>query len=276
MSAARVALGRGAVTGWAALRWLGSTWLDESYVPIAVPRTGLRKQPGIVVSAERIDDDDTLIVDGIAVTSALRSVTFAARHAPDLTAAVNVLDRAAAADLASLAEVEAYTRARLAGTTGIDQLREALALAVENSWSPMETEMRLLWRRIGLVDVLCNVPVFDSSGRHLGTPDLLDPTRGVVGEYDGGDHLDRERRASDIRREGGLRRVGLEYVEMMATDRRYPADFLGRTSDAIRRVDPSRWAWTLDPPPWWKRTETVDQRRSLSARDRERLLGWQR
>lgn len=245
-------------------------------MPIAVPRTGLRRQPGIVVSAERVEDDDTLIVDGITVTSALRSVTFAARRAPDLTAAVNVLDRAAAADLASLAEIDAYTLTRLSGAPGIDQLREALPLAVENSWSPMETEMRLLWRRIGLVDVLCNVPLFDSSCRHLGTPDLLDPARGLVGDYDGPDHLDRARRDADIKRESAFRRAGLEYVEMMAPDRREPADFLTRTSEAIRRVDPSRWAWTLDPPPWWKRTETVEQRRALSDRDREWLLRWQR
>lgn len=276
VSAARVALGHGVVTGWAALRWMGAKWLDEPCVPIAVPRTGLRKQSGIAPSAERLEEDDVLIVDGIAVTSALRSVTFAARHAQDLAAAVNALDRAAAADLVSLAEVASYTRDRLAGTAGVDQLRAALTLAVENSWSPMETEMRLLWRRIGLVDVRCNAPVFDRCGRHVGTPDLLDPARGVGGEYDSADHLDRTRRNADIKREAALRRTGLEYVEMMAPDRRDPSDFLRRTSDAVQRANPATWTWTLEPPPWWKPTETVDQRRSLSARERERLLRWQR
>jgi len=136
--------------------------------------------------------------------------------------------------------------------------------------------MRLLWRRLGLVEVLCNTPVFDLSGRHLGTPDLFAPAVGTIGEYDGADHLDGARRASDIRREGAFRRAGLEYVEMVAADRRDPGDFLARTADALSRVDRSRWQWTLEAPPWWKRTETVAQRRALTPRDRRRLLGWQR
>lgn len=275
VSAAWVALGVGAVTGWAALRWLGAKWLDEESVPIAVPRTGLRAQAGLVVSAERVRDDEIVLVDGLAVTAALRSVTFAARHSAELAGAVDVLDRAAAADLVSLREV-ADVAAGLGGAVGVAQLRGAVRLAVENSWSPTETEMRLLWREIGLVDVLCNTPVFDRDGRHLGTPDLLDPRTGLVGEYDGAEHLRRERRERDIRREGAFRRAGLEYVEMVAGDRRDPADFLRRTADAVGRSDPSRWRWTLAAPPWWRRTETVAQRRALSPRDRRRLLGWQR
>jgi hypothetical protein len=275
VAAAWIVLGTGAVTGWAALRWLGATWLDERAVPIAVPRTGPRAQPGIVVSVERVDDHEVALADGLAITTPLRSVSFAARHAVDLVAAVNALDRAAAVDLVSIAEARAYA-GRLAGASGISRLHEALGLAVENSWSPMETEMRLLWRKIGLVDVLCNTPVFDMDGRHVGTPDLLDPVRGVIGEYDGPHHLDGDRRASDIKREGAFRRVGLEYVEMVAADRRDPTDFLRRTTDAMGRVDPSRREWTLVAPSWWRRTETVEQRRALSPSDRARLLRWQR
>jgi hypothetical protein len=136
--------------------------------------------------------------------------------------------------------------------------------------------MRLLWRSNGLVDVLCNVPIFDLDGQHLGTPDLLDPIRGIVGEYDGSAHLERERRNKDIQREAIFRRAGLEYVEMMAPDRRDPSAFVERTRDAIGRVDPGRKMWTLEAPAWWRRTETVAQRRALSARDREQLLRWQR
>jgi hypothetical protein len=276
VSAGWLVMGVGAVTGWAGLRWCGEKWLDEGAVTLAVPRTGLREQQGIAVSTERVEDDEVVCVDGLAVTSPVRSVTFAARHAEDLAAAVSVLDRAAAADLVSLAEARQYADERLSGATGIGQLRDAVELAAENSWSPMETEMRLLWRRAGLVHVLCNTPVFDVSGRHLGTPDLLDPVRGLVGEYDGSEHLSGERRASDIKREGAFRRAGLEYVEMVAADRRDPGGFLMRTTDALARVDPTGRRWTLTTPSWWKRTETVDQRRALSPRDRERLLRWQR
>ncbi|SFC27929.1 hypothetical protein SAMN04487968_10528 [Nocardioides terrae] len=276
VSAAWPSLGVGVVTGWAALRWLGAKYLDEDTVHLVVPRTSYRAQPGISYSAERLADAETVVLDGLAVTGPLRSVTFAARFAADLAAAVKVLDRAAAADLVSLDEVRRSTTATLAGAVGVGQLREALGLAVENSWSPTETEMRLLWRGLGLVEVRCNTPIFDLAGRHLGTPDLFAPAVGMIGEYDGSEHLDGARRASDIRREGAFRRAGLEYVEMVAADRRDPRDFLARTTDALSRVDRSRWRWTLEAPPWWRRTETVAQRRALTSRDRQRLLGWQR
>lgn len=278
VAAAFLVLGKGAVTGWAGLRWAGARYLGErgEPVPLEAAGTGLRKQRGIELSREGAGEGDHLFLDGITITTHARSASYAARHAPTLVDAVNLLDRACAADLVSLAEVTDYASSRLAGATGVGRLREALALAVENSWSPTETEMRLLWRGIGLVDVLCNAPVFDLDGRHLGTPDLLDPVRGVVGEYDGADHLDRNRRDNDIQREGVFRRAGLEYVEMTAPDRHRPTDFLRRTLDAVSRVDPARKAWTLEAPTWWKRTETVEQRRALSDRDLSRLLGWQR
>jgi hypothetical protein len=207
-------------------------------------------------------------------------VTFSARRAGSLGGAVNVLDRAAAVDLASLAEVTRYTEEHLVGSAGVAGLRRSLALASENSWSPMETEMRLLWRSIGVSEVLCNVPIFDRNGRHLGTPDGLAPILGLVGEYDGSAHLQGEQRARAIRREGAFRRVGLEYDDMVAADRRDPTDFLRRTTDAIDRLAtrPTTSApdWTINPPHWWTRTETVAQRRALTPQQRDRFLRWQK
>ena len=50
--------------------------------------------------------------------------------------------------------------------------------------------MRLVWELdAGHPRPLCNVPLFDRHGRHLATPDLVDPGAGVVGEYDGAVHL---------------------------------------------------------------------------------------
>ena len=51
---------------------------------------------------------------------------------------------------------------------------------------------------------LCNVPVFDRFGQHIGTPDLLDPVAGVVGEYDGALHLERLPEATGPRSGGGV------------------------------------------------------------------------
>lgn len=278
---------RGAVTGWAALRWLGLDLVDGRRpdgsplpVPLWVDDHLRRPQPGAIHSAERILTGslpwlEILVVDGLPVTSPWRSTAFEVRRAPTLTDAVRWIDLAAARDLVAVDEMATYAAA-LNGWTGVGRLREAVALADENVWSPTETDLRLAWISIGVTPVLTNPPIFDLAGRHLGTPDVLDPRLGIVGEYDGALHLDGGRRARDITREGTFRRAGLEYVTMTGPDRRDPADFLRRTRDARERQRalgtdrPVRW--TLTPPAWWTPTSTVAQRRALTAEQRARYL----
>src|SRR3954447_802486 len=68
-------------------------------------------------------------------------------------------------------------------------MRAALDLASEDSRSPNETRMRLVWvLDAGLPVPAVNQPVYDLDGRLLGVADLLDVAAGVVGEYDGEDH----------------------------------------------------------------------------------------
>jgi hypothetical protein len=161
----------------------------------------------------------------------------------------------------------------LTAWTGVPQLRDAIALADENSWSPMETEMRLQWvLKLGIATAVANHPVFDADGSFVGTPDLIDLEAGVAGEYDGSLHLPGVQRAKDIRREGLFRRVGLEYVTMTAVDRRDPTDFLQRTIDAQARARHLTRRWTVDPPAWWIPTTTVAARRALTAAQRKRCL----
>lgn len=270
-----------ALTGWAALHWLGVRWADGTRpdgsalpVPILVPNHRTCARPGILITAEKFGLGAIRTIDGLPITSPLRSVCFEARYARNVTQAVRWLDITLASDLISLDELRAYLP-QLTAWTGIPQLREAAALADENVWSPMETELRLQWvLALGLGDVVTNRPVFDLEGRFIGTPDVLDVAAGLVGEYDGDLHLAGEQRATDIRREGLFRRIGLEYVTMTAADRRDPADFLRRTLDAIARAErtPGPRRWTIDPPAWWTPTHTVAARRALTAAQRDRYL----
>lgn len=215
------------------------------------------------------------VVDGMVLTDPCRSVAFEVRRAATPLAAVRWLDLVAASDLVSLAEMTAYAET-LSGWTGIDHLRYAIALADENVWSPPETDLRLTFTvRMGIAGVVCNRPVFDLDGRHVGTPDVLDLERGVVAEYDGSLHLAGKQRAEDLRREGAFRRVGLEYVTMVAADRRDPADFIRRTHEARTRALRTPAAdrqWTITPPHWWTPTNTVEMRRALADWQRERYL----
>lgn len=286
VEAAAVLPSYGGVTGWAMLRWAGGRWFSgrtpadaRREVTIGTAGLNVRPQPGIAVCREKLEPADLTELDGLRVTTAVRSLCFEMRYAPSLLAAVVALDMAAYADLVSIEELTAYALAHPAWT-GIPRCRDAIARADENAWSPTEVEMRWTWTvEAGFPRPLCNRPVFSRSGRHLGTPDLLDPVAGVVGEYEGSLHLTGRRRARDLDREADFRRVGLEYVTMVAQDRHDRSAFIGRlhgTYDRARYEPKDARRWTVDPPPWWVSTSTVDQRRRLDGVQRDRLLGYRR
>lgn len=268
-----------AVTGWAALHWWGGTWFEGSAtsgelrdVPLVAARH-LVAQEGYAVSQEFLGPWEVVMVDGLAVTTPVRSVVFEMRYAAGVGPAVEALDMACFSDLVSLAEVAAYL-AVLGPVTGIPQARDALAEGDENAWSPREVMMRRIWIDSGLNRPLCNAPVFTLEGRHVGTPDLFDPSSGLAGDYDGWIHLQSDQRARDVRREADFRDVGLEYVTMVGADARNSTHFVDRLRNAHARAlagaSPRRW--TVEPPAWWTPTVTVEQRRNLEDWQRVRWL----
>jgi hypothetical protein len=276
--------GWGGVTGWAALAWTGSTWFDGMPWGGGPPRPvtlavggnrAIRAQPAFATSEERLGPRELVVVDGVRITTAVRSACFEMRYARDVRDAVITLDMACFNDAVSVDEVSAYA-GELSGWTGIPRCREAIPLARENSWSPRESGMRLVWELDAhLPSPLCNVPVFDPDGRLLGVPDLIDPVAGVLGEYDGALHLEGARRSRDVGREHLFRTHGLEHVTMLAGDVRDPGAFIARLVAAYERavdVPASRRRWTVEPPPWWCDTTTVSARRALSDAVRRRLL----
>lgn len=273
----------GGVTGWAALCWLGGRWFDGldldgvTELPVALATAGLHARPhrGVRMSEERCEPDDLLVVDGLRVTTAVRSTCFAMRHAASDDSAACVLDMAAYNDLVSIDELAAYVGAHR-GLTGIPRCRRAIPLADENSWSLRESLMRRVWeRQAGFPRPLCNVPVFDRSGALIGTPDLLDPVAGLAGEYEGAVHLAGKQRATDVRREAMFRAAGLEYVAMLSADFTAVENFVTRLQEAYDRAPyapADQRHWTIERPAWWIPTFTVAQRRALTPELRKRLL----
>ncbi|MFB9764615.1 hypothetical protein ACFFOS_09505 [Nocardioides kongjuensis] len=212
---------------------------------------------------------DIVVVDGLPITVPLRSVPFAARTSADDLAAVRAIDMAAYDDLVDLAALHAYTT-RLVGRRGKRRLERALAAADENAWSPMEVVMRRIWHQHRGGRLLCNAPIFDLQGRHLFTPDLLDPVAGVAGDDDGADHLEGGRHSRDLMREELTRRAGIEVVTMMAGQGE-AARFRYRLDGALARADQrsAPRSWTLIQPDWWVDTSTVARRRALAPAQRE-------
>ncbi|MDR7252645.1 hypothetical protein J2X46_001621 [Nocardioides sp. BE266] len=273
-----------AVTGWAALHWGGAAWFDgtrDGVVPLEVPvvaRRHLVAQDGFAVSQEFLHPDEIIVVDGLPVTVAVRSVVYEMRYAASLGDAIVALDMACYSDKVSLAEVATYIR-DLGPVTGIQQARDALAEGEENSWSPQESRMRGVWtRRAGLARPLCNAPVFTVDGRHVGTPDFLDPELGLSGLYNGSEHLTLVGASTDLKQEAAYRDLGLEPIVMLSTDWLDLDAFVERIHSAARRARSARGPrrWTADPPPWWTPTHTVARRRALDDAERARLLRYRR
>lgn len=270
----------GAVTGWGALSWWGGRWFTGSTaagdpVPVDISVAGhrIRSQPGFHMTGDRFDAAEAVNVDGIWVASALMATYFAMRYAAQVRDSSVVLSMAAYTDLVSIDEMTDYVLARPA-YTGVPQARAALARADENCWSPMEWHLVDTWETAGFGRPLTNRPVFDLEGRHIGTPDVIDPRRGVIGQYDGGLHLVGDQPLLDVARDGRFRDHGLEGVVARAGDLgtgRWES-LLRETYARAGRRPASERAWTLELPSWWVATFTVEQRRALTADQRARWL----
>jgi len=281
--AAAVLPAYGAISGWAALRWLGGVWFegDDAREPlpvtVALMDSSIRAQAGIAISEERLDPSQIILHAGIRVTCAAYALLFEIRYARSLQRAVVAADMAAYSDLVSRAELGLIV-AESPGWTGIGQGRRVHDLTEENAWSPAEVSMRWVWTEdAGLPRPLPNRPVFDVGGRLIGTPDLLDPAAGVCGEYDSELHLDGARRRRDLEREDAFRAVGLEPVAMVTGELGDPWPFVSRLRAAYARAErrpASDRRWTIEPPAWWIPTVTVEQRRSLTEDQRARWLGY--
>lgn len=271
-----------AVTGWAALRWLGGAWFDgtDGYSLRDVPLLARRDRaapPGAAISQEFLHPDQIVVVDTVPVTVEVRSVVHEMRYAATIGDAVAALDMACYSDLVSIAEVASYV-ASLGPVTGVQQARDSLLLADENSWSPRETRMRGVWRMAGITGVLCNRPIFTLDGRHVGTPDLVHAALGLIGQYNGSDHLSLAGTANDVKKDAAYRDHGLETVTMLVTDWSDLDDYTARLLAAARRAaraSPMR-TWTLEQPGWWRSTHTVALRRSLDDHERSRFLRYRR
>jgi hypothetical protein len=277
----------GGVTGWAGLRWAGGSWFegrtgdgaDQRPVPLAVGFHDIRPQTGIEVTQEHLDHQEMTALDGLPMTTVQRSLGYEMRYAGNLRNAVVAFCMAAYSDLVSIDDMNAFFD-RHRGWDGIRSARAAMALAEENCWSPQEARMLLVW----LLDAdlpapLCNRPVFDRSGRHIGTPDLLDVEAGLVGEYDGPLHLEGVQRRKDRDREEAFRGVGLEYLMVLTGDlgdRARTAERMRRARSRARFEGESRRAWTVEPPSWWIPSFTVEQRRALTPAQQARVLGYRR
>lgn len=262
----RLAAG-GAVTAWAALRWRGAGFFDgcgpsgtdELPVPLLLGGGSIRPWQGSTISKAAISPSERHVLAGVPVASVQRSLFDEVVRRGSLWAAVQAIDMAAAARLISVWRFATYVGDQNS-RTGAPLAREACSLAIDESRSPRETWLRLVWVLVaGLLEPLCNQPVYDLDGQLLGVPDIFDPEAGVAGEYDGAHHKDRDRHRADVSREEQFRDHGLEYFAVVGGDSRdVAARRMHRARSRAKFLPPESCAWTLERPPWDPEPETLD------------------
>jgi hypothetical protein len=261
--------GVGAVTGWAALRWHGAAYFDGSGYegePMPVPlilHDGIRPDPRFTQTEAQLAPSEFSMVGGIPVTTVQRALfDEVVRLRPSVRTAAVAISMAAAAFLISVRLFARYVAQRNAWT-GVPHARAAVALARDDCRSPQEHRMVMVWvLDAGLEPPLCNREVFDLDGRLIGVPDLFDPVAGMVGEYQGEDHKDGPQHRKDVAREECFRDHGLEFFELVGGDIAHRRVAVERMLNARRRakfLPPESCAWTLEPPPWRSRPETVHE-----------------
>jgi hypothetical protein len=257
-------LSGGAVTGWAACRMHRAGFFDGLLpdgrtalpVPLACgPLNQIRKQPGDDLIRDKLFPPEIVWLHGVPCTVPARALFDAMRYAVDTREAAVAMDSMAAAQLVTIAQMAEYVAAH-PGWTGVQRVRDALPLADENSRSPSETRLRLIWIiDAGLPRPLVNQPVFNLDGRLIGIPDLFDPESGMAGEYDGQDHRRASRHSSDVDREGRFRDHHLEVFRVTGPDMAHRERVVRRIHASYARaqwVPEARRTWTLTPPPWWR------------------------
>ena len=195
-------------------RW----WLPlriDSDVDISVAPGNFIERVGVRCHRRAIDPKDVRHLDGIALTSPVRTILDLASQLP-LIDLVIVMDAALHMRTCTLAELVA--RAQDRGVRGIVRFRRAVLLCDGRSESPMETIMRLLFVLSGLPAPTPQFKVYDMYGALVARTDLRAPGVRAAFEYDGGGHDEPVVHARDVKRWRDLRNAGYEVFPYTASD----------------------------------------------------------
>lgn len=247
---------RAVVTGWAALRLHRANFFDglardgrtRLPVPIAANGERLTSDSRTEVVRDVIPDDEVTVVRGIRCTRVERALFDEMQRIGEVREMAVAVGSACAARLTTVRRMRLYCATRR-WYRDVRSVKEAVEMAVEECRSPQEDRLRMIWEYdAGWGRPLINRPVLDLRGRLVAIPDLLDPERGVVGEYAGADHRDIDRHEADIAREAALRDVGLEYVEAVGRDLRRRQRIIHRMHQAAARARHLERRWVVGSP----------------------------
>ena len=224
---------RAVVAGMSAAALHGARWIDPK-LPAELNRPGRDMVDGIVLHSDALTDDETCIVNGMAVTTPARTAFDIGRRR-GLEVAVVRLDALMQATRLKTPDIDLLVE-RHAGARGIIQLRNAISLADAGAESPQETRTRLLLVAAGLPPPTTQIEVHDADGYFVARLDMGWRQYKVGVEYDGAQHwTDASQRSRDIDRMAELNALRWTIVRVSSEMLRHrPATVIARVRSALR------------------------------------------
>jgi very-short-patch-repair endonuclease len=179
-------------------------------------RDGARPRPrqGCAVQMVSMADEELVTLDGVAMTSPLRTAFDCARWLP-LVEGVVVADALSHAGVIGLAELARFVASHR-GLRGVRRADQVIGLADDGSESAMESRVRVLIVRAGLPRPETQVVITDAYGRFVARADLAYRLQRLAIEYDGVWHW--EQRRDDDRRRDAMRAAGWTVIVVSSTD----------------------------------------------------------
>jgi hypothetical protein len=174
----------------------------------------LRNRAGCLTREITVENSDLCVVDGITMTTELRTVFDCSRWL-SLIEAVVVADTLAHAGALTPEELETYAKSHraLRGVRRVDQVVELMEPLSE---SQMETRVRLLIVLAGLPRPEAQLIINDRLGHFVARADLGYRAQRLIVEYDGAFHW--EQRREDDRRREAMRDLGWTVLVLSAED----------------------------------------------------------
>ncbi|MGV0646312.1 hypothetical protein [Mycolicibacterium sp. XJ879] len=204
------------IAGVAASALHGAKWVDDD-IPIELV-SAARRQRGLVVRDETLEEDEVTTIGGIRATVPARTAFDLGRHQPRdrAVARLDALMNArpfAPEDVALLAK-------RHRGVRGLRRLRVAMPLVDGGAESPRETGLRLLFIDAGLPAPTTQFVIYDEMGNYVRRVDMVWEDFKVGAEYDGEQHLTSRRQyVLDVQVNRVLQRLDWHVIHAIKEDR---------------------------------------------------------
>ncbi|NMH79153.1 hypothetical protein [Pseudonocardia xinjiangensis] len=188
-AAYRYVEGRGVLSGYSAAEVLGASCGPRNAPPeVTVPHRGQRTPPGLLVRRERLAPGEIRAVDGLEVTSPVRTAYDLARRG-DLVERVVAVD--ALANRHGFApDLLLHFGGHYPGARGNEGIAQVLAHADRRAGSPMESRLRMLIVQGGLPRPEAQWVVQEERSRTAVWLDLAYPEHLIGIEYEGEGHAD--------------------------------------------------------------------------------------